>query len=366
MFVSVANVLLSRSQQGVGPAEEECVSQFLWMLDRSLHNEALHEQMEVLKELKFKMSKIRMLYVNKPHFGKNIATAPGKGGRWTAASTLKKQQQGFSQGMLQSGASTGGCDTGNNRRNSGPMIGFGYPPHHQGGTVGGSASKLIEDDRKGAYMNGKPGPGPQQQQHNPHYNKSSSYPNFAHHFKLQTNHNNAPPHLQQQQHQQGKPNTTYGKSIQQLMQHQPQPLIQHQQQLTCHQPPQPNNNSGPANYHRHSLNSLMMGNGDIMVAMNVLRQQQGGVSGLSALCDVVKAGRTARDSSEGSRTDDKHGGGGAGGPQRASSSSGTSTSPESNDNENIDIGNQCADKSIGDINSRLEFLCLQMTEQAIN
>lgn len=37
-------------------------------------------------------------------------------------------------------------------------------------------------------------------------------------------------------------------------------------------------------------------------------------------------------------------------------------------NENIDIGNQCGKdrNNICDINSRLEFLCLQMTEQAIN
>lgn len=315
LSLSVGSILISRPIQG--PSDEEYVTTFLWILERALHNEAFLGQMNLLKELKFKVSKIKLMFVNKPHYGKSIP-APINKARWTKPNTAipppptsLAMERKNSATSLQSYSSMG----------TGPEISQLPPPpqikrldgkNHFSVALGASAGMCAP---------------PQHQA----YSKSSSYPNFSHNLKFPSSHIVHPSIMSQNQsngHPPMPPHPAEQLSAAKNI-NQPPAIFNGPQQQQAH--------LGLANigglgggcgntiYHRHSMNSLMTGN-------------------------------TGSSSAAGSQdTKVTLGGGGQKQQERLEN------------NENIDIGNQCKDKNnICDINSRLEFLCLQMTEQAIN
>lgn len=50
-------------------ADEECVNIFMWVVDKTLHHEAFMQQTAHLRELKYKMQRIKVSFIhNKMHF----------------------------------------------------------------------------------------------------------------------------------------------------------------------------------------------------------------------------------------------------------------------------------------------------------
>lgn len=50
-------------------ADEESANVFLWVIDKALHHEAFMQQTTHLKELKYKMQRVKMTFTHKMHFG---------------------------------------------------------------------------------------------------------------------------------------------------------------------------------------------------------------------------------------------------------------------------------------------------------
>lgn len=314
----VGTILVTRLVQG--PNDEEHVTAFLWILERALHNEAFLGQINLLKELKFKVSKIKLQFVSKPHFGK--VGASGTSGATAGSSIVgvvptaspsvvplaNKSRWpvsggGPSSSVLASGGGGGGGVS------AGPMKGV-MPPGMERKNSGPSLqsfSSMLQAppqrlDEKN-YFNAMVGvsAGQQQQQQHQQYSKSSSYPSFSQNLKFPAS-------------------AASGGG---------NPLIMTSGGTGA---------AGPGvMYHRHSINSGMPTAAPTATSTS-------GVVNCSDNNNIRPAG-------------------------------GVGVGKENN--ENIDIGNhqqrqslqqqQCKDKNnIRDINSRLEFLCLQMTEQAIN
>lgn len=314
-FSLVGSILISRSIQG--PSDEEYVTTFLWILERALHNEAFLGQMNLLKELKFKVSKIKLMFVDKPQYGKSIP-APINKGRWAKPNTaipppinnltMERKNSATSLSSYSAMAAAGGADTSQ------------MPPP----TPQQQQQHLKRLDEKN-YFNGMVGAHQPQQS----YSKSSSYPSFAQNLKYSSSHAVQSSAIMSQ----NKLNVPVvpeilGQNNNQGGQQQPAHFSSQQQQLGL--PPVNSGTGGNGNtmYHRHSMNSLM------------------------PLTGTLGNGFSGTGGSQDNKTLPEGGGG---------------AKAERENNENIDIGNQCKDKNnICDINSRLEFLCLQMTEQAIN
>lgn len=50
-------------------SEDDCINIFVWLVDKTLHHEAFMQQTAHLKELKYKMQRIKVSHVhNKMHF----------------------------------------------------------------------------------------------------------------------------------------------------------------------------------------------------------------------------------------------------------------------------------------------------------
>lgn len=53
-------------------ADEESVNVFMWLIDKALHHEAFIQQTAHLKELKYKMQRVKMSFThNKLHYNSN-------------------------------------------------------------------------------------------------------------------------------------------------------------------------------------------------------------------------------------------------------------------------------------------------------
>lgn len=60
-------------------ADEELVNVFMWLIDKALHHDAFNQQTARLKELKYKMQRVKMSFThNKIHFGPNKAASNNK------------------------------------------------------------------------------------------------------------------------------------------------------------------------------------------------------------------------------------------------------------------------------------------------
>lgn len=166
--------------------------------------------------------------------------------------------------------------------------------------------------------------------HNNSYNKSSSYPNFASNLSESAKHHRGHP--------------AHGPSQVALPQQVPVAPVPPQHQQPAHVPPH-----GNFMYHRHSLNNISAHQHQQQFLQQLQSQQQQQSQQLlpSIYLSTMGGGGQAVAKKEVPLKDSQQ--------QQKSDDSGKSQSNNNNNNN-----------SIGDINSRLEFLCLQMTEQAIN
>ena len=58
--------------------DEDTINVILWLLERSLHNEAFMAQTNPLKEHKFKLNKMKSQFAPKGHYGKTSGSNGGK------------------------------------------------------------------------------------------------------------------------------------------------------------------------------------------------------------------------------------------------------------------------------------------------
>lgn len=58
-------------------ADEDSVNVFLWVLDKSLHHEAFIQQAPRLKEYKYKLQRIKMMFANKLYNGNTANASKG-------------------------------------------------------------------------------------------------------------------------------------------------------------------------------------------------------------------------------------------------------------------------------------------------
>ncbi|XP_033240801.1 protein Smaug [Drosophila pseudoobscura] len=196
--------------------DDETMGVFMWILDRSIHNEAFMNHANQLKELKFKLSKLKISMVSKLHHVKTPGVPTGGNinkPRWNGKTRKCDPKNGSSDRI-------------NNRKNSNDMLNFSlnclqHPlPHHQQQQQQQPPPPPLQQFE----YNGYGGPS-----HQPQY-KSSSYPSFM------SNH--------QQQQQQPPKSHHHAQQMQQMLQ-------QHN-----HFPALPQQT--PPQSHRRSLNNLIL------------------------------------------------------------------------------------------------------------
>lgn len=65
------------------PQDEEPISSLMWILEKAVHNEAFVAHTNQLKEHRFKVSRIKIQFPPKNHYGKNGATSSTSSGNIT-------------------------------------------------------------------------------------------------------------------------------------------------------------------------------------------------------------------------------------------------------------------------------------------
>uniref|UniRef100_A0A1Q3EVP2 Protein Smaug n=1 Tax=Culex tarsalis TaxID=7177 RepID=A0A1Q3EVP2_CULTA len=343
----IASILLVRS--AVSPQDEEFLNVYVWLLERAMHNEAFAGHVMQLKEYKYKANKVKMQFGGPKgggggggggggHYGKvtggiggglggsggGLVGVGGERGmqlngnlgkpRWSISSKHNKPCGGSSEGLQKSAP---------HRKSS--LQYFSSPmqpgvPNPSSGSASSSSHTHLQAIPPHGYYGGGAGTG-----HNNSYNKSSSYPNFASNLSDSAKHHHRGGHPGQLPHPQQQVPVA--------------PVPPPPQQQPPHVPPH-----GNFMYHRHSLNNISAHQHQQQFLQQLQSQQQqqllpsiylttmGGGGGQAAKKEVP----LAESQQQQQKLDD---------------------SGKSQNNNN---------NSIGDINSRLEFLCLQMTEQAIN
>ncbi|XP_016934162.2 protein Smaug isoform X1 [Drosophila suzukii] len=162
-FLKVIDIVSNTLQQDPYAAQDdETLGVFMWILDRSIHNEAFMNHANQLKDLKFKLSKMKISMVPKMHHVKPAGVGPNNGNinkpRWNGKTRKCDTKNGSNDRI-------------NNRKNSNDMLNFSlnclqHPlPHH---SQQQPPPPLPQFDYNGY------GGGPS---HQPQY-KSSSYPSF--------------------------------------------------------------------------------------------------------------------------------------------------------------------------------------------
>ncbi|XP_040175062.1 protein Smaug [Anopheles arabiensis] len=322
--------------------DEEYLNIFLWIVERALHNDAFIAHSAQLKDHKYKVSKIKMQIAPKSggHFAKSVNVAgPGMNKpRWTTNNKHKPVNVNESQAKSHRKSSVpyfvppGHLSAGSHLQSAAPssQVMAGHPYFHHGGTGGASSNA------GGSTAN---------------YNKSSSYPSFA-----STLHGGGSGGTGGTGSSM-KPILSNNPSMQQTTQH-----LQQQQQPHPHkqstQPPtlQPPAMQHPSfMFHRHSLSNITHhhhnANPPLVPPPAIFLNSLGGslVAGENRTtgAKVVDGGGPVK--------------GGAGMKQLAAAAAGEQAGDSGSNSSSSNHNN-----SIIDINSRLEFLCRQMTEQAIN
>ena len=68
---------IMQSIKYLSSADEESVNVFLWVLDKALHHEAFLQQAARLKEYKYKLQRIKMMFANKLYNGNSTNNNKG-------------------------------------------------------------------------------------------------------------------------------------------------------------------------------------------------------------------------------------------------------------------------------------------------
>ncbi|XP_062708262.1 protein Smaug-like isoform X1 [Aedes albopictus] len=355
MFVKLLDLIatIALTRPICGPQEEESMNVFIWVLERALHNDAFAAHATQIKEYKYKANKLKMAYAPKGHYAKNnslpanlnkprwsttIKHKPNSSADSIKTPHRKSSLQYFTPPMQQSQSS---------QQQS-------QQPQQQSQQQNSSSSHThLQAIPHQYYSHGGHNPNAGTG-HNNSYNKSSSYPNFASNLSsgsssgsnnttIKTHHVQ---HLQQSQSQ-------HPLSQQSQQQQQPHHAQQSQQ---SHVAPH-----GNFMYHRHSLNNISAHQHQQQFLQQLQnqhqQQQQQQQQQLSVLPSIFLTAI---------------GGGPPPNKGKSQPSETTCLNPKSTTvappkSSPVDLlGSKSQNNSIGDINSRLEFLCLQMTEQAIN
>ncbi|XP_052859744.1 protein Smaug [Anopheles cruzii] len=319
--------------------DEEYLNIFLWILERALHNDAFVAHFVQIKDHKYKLSKLKMQLAPKSgHFPKNL-TAAG------VNSSISKPRWPVNN-KHKSGGVLNEPQTKPHRKSSIPYF---LPP---GGQLQGSTGQQYFHHTAASNANGSTA----------NYNKSSSYPSF-----VTTHGNGVSLHGM-------KPMATGGGSNNSSLPQQQQPhqmQYPHASGISNHQHPaaaasslQPPAMQHPNfMFHRHSLSNITPhGSGSLVPPVflsnlnSVSAENCSGAGGdRTAPCgpaSKASSGSSMNVRGVGDRQNDR-------GVKSNDSTGGIGGNSSSNNN----VGHN---NSIGDINTRLEFLCRQMTEQAIN
>lgn len=328
---------------------------FIWVLERALHNDAFAAHATQIKEYKYKANKLKMAYAPKSHYAKNTSINGNiNKPRWST--TIKHKPNNPPEGQKTP-----------HRKSS--LQYFTSPmqpsqssqqqpqPQQQSQQQNSSSShthlQAIPHQYYGGHgHNPNAGTG-----HNNNYNKSSSYPNFASNLSSGgggggsgSNIKHHVQHLQQQS--QG----------QHPLQQQPQPQPQQTHHTQQQQQQQPHVPHGNFMYHRHSLNNISAHQHQQQFLQQLQQQQQQQQQPPllpSIFLTAMSGGGGGPLSASKGKSQPTDGGAGS-----IAATSDPVSVPKSSP---VDLlGSKSQNNSIGDINSRLEFLCLQMTEQAIN
>ncbi|XP_011183774.1 protein Smaug isoform X1 [Zeugodacus cucurbitae] len=230
-FLKVLDIVGAMVQRDTNaPQDEENINVLMWVLDRSIHNEAFVNHSNQLKELKFKLSKYKISIGHKAHHLKNGSSGNLNKSRWSGKSRKCDIKNGSNDRI-------------NHRKNSNDMLNFSVSGisqnqqhHHHGSQVQlGDYEKFthIMSGSAGSSNNGNNGS-------SQHQYKSSSYPNFMNNQQQQAKQLHHSHHSQLSQKQQEQ------NTIPQLSHFPSLPPHQHQQQQQ---------------QHRRSLNNLILVSG---------------------------------------------------------------------------------------------------------
>uniref|UniRef100_A0A182FFS6 Protein Smaug n=2 Tax=Anopheles albimanus TaxID=7167 RepID=A0A182FFS6_ANOAL len=341
-FVKVLDLVASIVLRPISSQQdEEFLNIFQWIIDRALHNDAFVAHFAQIKDYKNKLLKLKMQLTPKAgHFPKSANTCGVAGGlnkpRWTA-NNKHKPCGVASEPQVKP-----------HRKSSIPYF---VPPGQAQVASAGMAQQYFHHSAGNTGGNGAT-----------NYNKSSSYPSFA--STSGTLHGmkgpvgpvpNNPSSMQQQPHQSnhGMPTSSVGSHV--------------PHQSSSLQPPSAAMQHPNFMFHRHSLSNItphsvsslappiFLSNLNSLSAENCSgrgKSDGGKISPSSAM-----AGRTA--------SFDGQAGMMAG---KLNNDRCVKDFPAQQGDGAVGSGsnNNAHNNSIGDINTRLEFLCRQMTEQAIN
>ncbi|XP_061388348.1 protein Smaug [Musca vetustissima] len=112
MFLKIVDLVCTIAQKDpYAVVDDDNISVILWILDRSIHNEAFVNHVNQLKELKFKLSKLKMSLTPKMHHNKNGSNGNLNKPRWNGKARKCDQKNGSSDRI-------------NHRKNSNDMLNF--------------------------------------------------------------------------------------------------------------------------------------------------------------------------------------------------------------------------------------------------
>lgn len=60
--------------------DEECVNVFMWVLDKAIHHEAFNQQIQHLRDYRYKLQRIKNMFGNKSYGNNGSNSSIGKGG----------------------------------------------------------------------------------------------------------------------------------------------------------------------------------------------------------------------------------------------------------------------------------------------
>ncbi|XP_050091311.1 protein Smaug [Anopheles aquasalis] len=344
-FVKVLDLVASIVLRPISsPQDEEYLNIFQWIIDRALHNDAFVAHFAQIKDHKNKLLKLKMQLAPKAgHFSKSANTCGVPGGlnkpRWTV-NNKHKPCGVVSEPQVKP-----------HRKSSIPYF---VPP---GQAQVASAAMAQQYFHHSAGNNGGNGAA--------NYNKSSSYPSFAsssgtlHGMKAMGPVPNNPSSMQQQQphqpHQQNHAMQT--SSVGSHVPHQSSSL----------QPPSAAMQHPNFMFHRHSLSNITPHSASSLAPpiflsnLNSLSAENCSGGGKS------DGGKMNSSSTMAGRTASFDGQAGMMAGKLNNDRCVKDFPAQGGDDGGSGNGSSLAhNNSIGDINTRLEFLCRQMTEQAIN
>lgn len=59
--------------------DEECVNVFMWVLDKAIHHDAFNQQIQHLRDYRYKLQRIKNMFGNKSYGNSGSNSSIGKG-----------------------------------------------------------------------------------------------------------------------------------------------------------------------------------------------------------------------------------------------------------------------------------------------